>query len=389
MKKTIYLDNCSDTKPFKEVSDFICETMNDSFGNPSSMHSMGIEAENIIKEARKTIAKTLNCNPDEIYFTSGGTESNNLAIRGYLAANKRQGKHILTSKTEHPSVLNVFEDLGKSGYDVDYLDVDENGVIKLEMLKKMIRSDTVLLSIIYINNEIGTIQPIKEIIKIRDSINKKLCIHLDAVQAYGKIHINPKRFGVDMLSVSSHKIHGPKGCGAIFIDEKIKIKPLVFGGGQERNIRPGSENVPGIAGFGMASKIINAGIDKNYNSVSEMKKMFVEKLKRNFDDIKINSNENGSPYILNVSFLGVKAEVLLNHLNEKNIYVSTGSACSSKKSLQSHVLKAIGLRKEQAEGTIRFSFSSQNTGSDIIGTIEALKEIIPRIKMKNHRGDIR
>ncbi|MFA6308400.1 MAG: cysteine desulfurase family protein [Clostridia bacterium] len=389
MKKTIYLDNCSDTKPFKEVSDYICKTMNDSFGNPSSMHSMGIEAENIIKEARKTIAKTLKCSTNEIYFTSGGTESNNLAIRGYLSANKRQGKHILTSKIEHPSVLNVFEDLKKSGYDVEYLDVDENGVIKLETLKKMIRSDTVLLSIIYINNEIGTIQSIGEITKLRDSINKKLCIHLDAVQAYGKIRISPKRLGIQMLSVSSHKIHGPKGCGAIFIDEKIKIKPLVFGGGQERNIRPGSENVPGIAGFGMASEIINSGIDENYNSMSKMKKMFVENLKKNFDDIKINSNENGSPYILNVSFLGVKAEVLLNHLNKKNIYVSTGSACSSRKSLQSHVLKAIGLRKEQTEGAIRFSFSSGNTESDIIKTIEALKEIIPQIKMKNYRGDVR
>ncbi len=389
MQEIIYLDNSSTTQIYKEVSDYITETMNDNFGNPSSLHTLGIKAENAVKESRNIISKSLNCSKKEVYFTSGGTESNNLAIFGYLAANPRAGRHIITSQIEHPSVINAFENLKESGYEVDYVGVDECGIIRLDELKALIRKDTALLSIMYANNEIGAIQPIEEIVKIRDSIKKDLCIHVDAVQAYGKIKVHPKRLGIQMMSVSSHKIHGPMGSGALFIDESIKVKPIIFGGGQERNLRSGSENVPAIAGFGLAAKIMNKSIDENYKKVLKLNKIFKEKLNENFNDIKFNSCETSLPYILNVSFYGVKAEVLLHHLEAEGIFVSTGSACSEKRNLQSRVLKAIGLSKNQSEGAIRFSFSSENNEDEINKTIEALGRIIPGIKNSKFKGDER
>jgi len=352
------------------------------YGNPSSLHKKGIEAEKMMKKARQSIADTLGASPKEIFFTSGGTESNNLAIIGYLRANPRKGKHVITSKIEHPSVLEVFKFLEENGYNVDYIDVDKNGIIDLEMLKKKISKETALISIMYVNNEIGSIQPIDEIVKIRNTCNKETVFHVDGVQAFGKFKINPAKSGIDLLTISSHKIHGPKGVGALYVNEKVRIKPIIFGGGQETLIRSGTENLAGICGFGLACEICNENINANWSKVLEINKYFRNKLKENIKDIIIISPEDASPYILNVSFKNIKGEVLLHHLEEKEIYISTGSACSSRKSKRSHVLQAMGLSGDIIDGSVRFSFSEINTLEEIDYTVDALKEIIPKIRFK-------
>lgn len=380
MYNEIYLDNSATTRPLDEVTDYMNNINKNVYGNPSSLHKKGIEAEKLVKQARENIACTLGVDGKEIYFTSGGTESNNLAIRGYLDANTRRGKHVVTTVIEHPSVLEVYKHLEEKGYNVDYIKVDSNGVVDLEDLKRKITLETALISIIYINNEIGTIQPIEEIVKVRNILNREAVIHIDAVQSYGKLKILPKKSGIGMMSVSSHKIHGPKGVGALFVDKSIKIKPLFFGGGQESLIRSGTENVPGICGFGLAAEKYFSNLTERNLKIIDLKNIFIESLKEKFDGFKVISPENSSPYILNISFKDVKAEVLLHHLEEKNIYVSTGSACSSRKNIHSHVLKALGLDNPEIDGAIRFSFSGFNTEDDIAETVEAIKEIVPRIK---------
>lgn len=382
MYREIYLDNSATTRPFDEVVDYMSDINRNMYGNPSSMHTKGIEAEKLVKKARESIAVTLGADSREIYFTSGGTESNNLAIRGYLEANPRKGNHIITTAIEHPSVLEVFKHLATKGYRVDTIDVDAHGRIDLEQLKSKISKETALLSIIYVNNEIGAIQPIEEIVRIKNAINRETVLHMDGVQAYGKLAISPKKLGIDMMSVSSHKIHGPKGVGAVYVDKGVKIKPIVFGGGQESLLRSGTENVSGICGFGLAAEMIIKNINENDHKVSGLKQLFLEKLEDKVEDFKVLSTGQSLPYILNISFANLKSEVLLHHLEEKNIFVSTGSACSSRKNIHSHVLKAIGLEGKYIEGAVRFSFSSFNTEEDVNVTVEALKEIIPKIQIK-------
>lgn len=382
MYREIYFDNSATTRPFEEVADFMREVTLNSFGNPSSLHRKGIEAEKLVLKARERIAVSLGVETREIIFTSGGTESNNLAIRGYLEANPRKGKRILTTGIEHPSVLEVYKYLSLHGYEIDYINVDKTGIIDLNDLESKIDCNTALISIISVNNEAGTIQPIEDIVKIRNSRNKDAVLHSDAVQGYGKIGLLPKKTGVDMLSLSSHKIHGPKGVGAIYINKSLKIKPVVFGGGQENMLRSGTENVPGICGFGLASEIIFKNINENTCKIKKMKNFFIEQLAGSFDNTRINSPENSSPYILNASFRGVKSEVLLHHLEERNIYVSTGSACSSRKNIHSHVLKAMKLDTADIDGAIRFSFSSFNEMADVEETMLALKEILPKLKKR-------
>lgn len=378
----VYLDNSATTRPYDEVAEYMNYINKFIYGNPSSLHKKGIEAEKMMKKARQSIADTLGASPKEIFFTSGGTESNNLAIIGYLRANPRKGKHVITSKIEHPSVLEVFKFLEENGYNVDYIDVDKNGIIDLEMLKKKISKETALISIMYVNNEIGSIQPIDEIVKIRNTCNKETVFHVDGVQAFGKFKINPAKSGIDLLTISSHKIHGPKGIGALYVNEKVRIKPIIFGGGQETLIRSGTENLAGICGFGLACEICNENINANWSKVLEINKYFRNKLKENIKDIIIISPEDASPYILNVSFKNIKGEVLLHHLEEKEIYISTGSACSSRKSKRSHVLQAMGLSGDIIDGSVRFSFSEINTLEEIDYTVDALKEIIPKIRFK-------
>lgn len=382
MFREIYLDNSATTKPLEEVCDYINQINKEVYGNPSSMHTKGIEAERLVKKARESIARSLNVDSKEVYFTSGGTESNNWAIRGYLDANTRRGKHVITTEIEHPSVLEVFKNLETRGYRVDYLKVDKSGIVDLEELRQKITSDTSLISVMYINNEIGAIQPIDEIVKIKNEVNNETAVHVDAVQAYGKIKILPKKSGIGMMSVSSHKIHGPKGVGALYMDKSIKVKPILFGGGQESQVRSGTENVSGISGFGLAVEKYFESINERSNKVTELKKKFIEILSENIDGFTVLSRENSSPYIVSISFKNVKAEVLLHHLEERNVFVSTGSACSSRKNIHSHVLTAVGVNSKEIDGALRFSFSGFNTEEDIIDTVNFIKEILPRIRYR-------
>ncbi len=385
MSREIYLDNSATTKPYDEVIAYMNDVSKNFYGNPSSLHTKGIEAENLVKLARTRISDTLKVDSNEVVFTSGGTESNNLAIFGFLKANPRAGKNIITSEIEHPSVLEVFKQLAKDGYKVDYIPVDNKGVIKLDVLEKVINSDTALLSFMHTNNETGSIQPIDEIHKIRKAKCPSAVLHVDAVQAFGKIRIYPKTYGIDLLSISSHKIHGPKGMGALYIRKGIRVKPVLLGGGQEVSLRSGTENVPGICGFGLATEKIFTDIDANYSRIVSINEYFVQKITGLFENAVINSQDQGLPYIINVSFSNLKSEVLLHHLEQKNIYVSTGSACSSNKKSHSYVLKAMGVDSKNIDSSIRFSLSASNSISDIDETVTALKEIIPVISIK-HKG---
>ncbi len=382
MLNEIYFDNSATTRQYDEVTQLVADVSSNKYGNPSSLHTKGIEAERLIVSARETIADSLEVRPQEIYFTSGGTESNNLAIRGFLDANPRKGKHIITSQIEHPSVLEVYRQLEKQGYDVDYISVDADGLLDINQLREKLNRETALISIIVVNNETGVIQQIDEMSAVRNEANPQTVIHVDAVQAYGKIRIIPEKAGIGLLTVSSHKIHGPKGVGALYVSKGIRINPLFYGGGQEALLRSGTENVAGIAGFGLASKLAFEMLEDSYSKVSMLKKLFTDRLSLTGLNYHVLSPNNSSPYILSVAFEDVKAQVLLHHLEQQGIYVSTGSACSSRRNTRSHVLTALNAPSSIIDGAIRFSFSSFNTDKDVIQTIEALKEIIPAIDIK-------
>lgn len=381
----IYLDNCSTTKPRKEVIDEMLDALQNHYGNPSSLHRLGLNAEKRIEHSRRIIADALKVKPEEIYFTSGATESNNIAINSIIDKYSRFGKHIITTAIEHPSVYNVIKKLEERGYDVTYLKVDENGIISLEELANSIREDTILISIMQVNNEIGSIQPtwkVKDIIKEKKS---KAVLHVDGVQAFGKIPIKLKNWGIDAFSISGHKLHGPKGIGVLYIDNNLKLNPIIYGGGQERGFRSGTENVPGIIGLGKAVEIMNKNFEKEQNHVRDLKLYFIDRLQE-IDKIRINSQDKySSPYILNVSFEYVRGEVLLHYLEKKGIYVSTTSACSSKSHKGSRVLKELGLSALQIEGAIRFCFSYEITKEDIDYTIDVLKDSVKEIRQVTMR----
>jgi len=378
----IYLDNAATTRQFKEVNEHMAYINENYFANPSSLHSFGFETEKLVEEARGTIAAILGVEAGNIIFTSGGTESCNMAIRGYLSANPRKGRHIIASRIEHPAVYEVCRYLeDKEIYEVSWLDVDQEGRILPEQLEKSIKKDTALICVMLVNNEIGTVQDISTISKIRNMKNPEAKLFVDAVQGFAKLKILPRKTGIDMMSLSGHKIHGPKGIGALYVSQGIRINPIIFGGGQEKNLRSGTLNVPGICGFAKAAEIVDKGRELNYNKVLELKKEFIRLLHENFDNVSINGSLDesaSSPYILNASFPGLKSEVLLHHLADRGIYVSSGSACSSRSKNISHVLEAIGASKK-ADGAIRFSFSAFNTIDEIYEVIQALKDIIPII----------
>jgi cysteine desulfurase len=367
----VYFDNGATTKPYDEVIEAVADTMRNYFGNPSSAHGIGLKAEKKLKEARERAAKTLNCSPEEIIFTSGGSESNNFLIKGFVTP----GAHIITSVIEHPSVLNTLKELEHNGVKVTYLDVDSNGRISLEDLKKSLTSDTRLVSIMHVNNEFGVVQDLVSIGTLIKEKSPRVKFHVDAVQGYGKLKIDVKKAQIDLLSVSGHKIHGPRGVGFSYIKKGLSPKALISGGGQEKSFRSGTENLPGIAGLVEAADIIHKNLDSNYCTVRALKEYFIERL-GNIKGIKINSpnNECFTPYILSASFNGVRGEVLLHLLEEKEIYVSTGSACSSKGHGDSHVLQAIGLKTEEVKGTIRFSFNEFNSKEEVDYTIEVLEK---------------
>jgi cysteine desulfurase len=362
----VYLDNAATTKLLPEVIEEIKRVSEFIYGNPSSVHNIGLKAEKIVKDTRKRIADSLDVEPEELYFTSGATESNNTAIFGTVYANKRKGNHIITSKIEHPSVLACFERLEKEGFDVTYLNVDKNGIIDLNELENSINEKTILVSIMTVNNELGSIQPIKEVARLKNKHN--FIFHTDAVQAYMKIP--SYMFDIaDIISISGHKIHALKGIGAIAVKKNIKINPFMLGGGQERGFRSGTENVVGIASLG---KAVEKGF--NPNKVLVLRDMLKKGLE-SIEGVSFNcyNSADSAPHILNVTFKGKRGEVILHMLEENGVYVSTGSACHSNKFGESHVLKAIGLSKEDIGATVRFSFSEENTEDEIKYAINLLK----------------
>lgn len=374
----IYFDNAATTRVFPEVLEAMQEAMEVTYGNPSAKHIKGMEAENKIKEAQEVIARTLRAKPKEIFFTSGGTESNNTAILGTAMANRRKGMHIITTKIEHASVYEPMYHLEDLGFEITYLDVDSSGIINLDQLNDAIREDTILVSCMMVNNEIGTIEPIAETGKLIKEKNPDTIFHVDAIQAYAKMPIVPKNMGIDLLSMSGHKIHGPKGVGFIYIKEGTKISPIIFGGGQQKGMRSGTENVPGIAGLSVACKKMIGDQYENAEKIRQVKEYFQERI-REIEGIKDNSGQ--APHVASISFQKLRSEVLLHALEDKGIYVSSGSACSSnKKQAVSGTLNAIGLGDEWKDGTLRFSFSIENTKEEVDETIEALKELVPMLR---------
>ena len=376
-----YLDNSATTVCELGVVEKVVQMMSVAFGNPSAMHNKGVEAENYVKEAKEIIAKTMKVQEKEILFTSGGTESNNMAIMGCAAANHRMGKHLITTRIEHPSVGNVMKHMEEEGYEVTYLPVDENGIVKLDKLQEALRPDTMLVSVMYVNNEIGAVQPIEEISKIVKANNKATLFHVDAIQAYGKYRIFPKKMGIDLLSVSGHKIHGPKGVEFLYCDAKVKIKPIIFGGGQQKDLRSGTENVPGIVGLAEAAKEIYTDFEAKIEHLYEVKAHFVEEISK-LEGVKVNglTGKDSAPHVVSVSFPGVRSEVLLHSLEEREVYASAGSACSSNKPAVSATLKAINVPKEHLDSTLRFSFSVHTTKEEIDYCIEVLKELLPMLR---------
>ncbi|MGL5380866.1 cysteine desulfurase family protein [Clostridium sp.] len=368
----IYFDNAATTKPYEEVINAVADGMREFYANPSSLHNLGIKSEKKLNMVRESLSKSIKGNKDEIYFTSGGSEANNLIIKGIV----KPGHHLITTTFEHHSVLMTCEELEKNGVRVTYLDVDSNGKISLEDLKEAICKDTVLVSIMHLNNEMGAIQDIEEIGKVIREKSTRARFHVDAVQSYGKIPIDVKKMNIDMLSVAGHKIHGPKGIGFCYIKKGIVINSLIKGGSQEGGIRAGTQNIPGAIGLEKASEISMENMESNFKYVSELKEYMIEKISE-IKDIRINSplEEGFSPYILNVSFIGVRAEVLLHLLEDGEIYVATGSACTSKSSAASgsYVMKALKLKPNEVESAIRFSFSTENTKEEVDKVIEVLK----------------
>jgi Cysteine sulfinate desulfinase/cysteine desulfurase and related enzymes len=373
----VYFDNSATTKVYPEVRDIMIKVMDEDYGNPSSLHLKGVAAEHYIKDSADIIAKTLKCLPEEIIFTSGGTESNNLAIIGTALAKKRRGKHLITSSIEHASVLAVMAFLEKEDFEVTYISPDSDGRVKPEDFADAVRDDTILVSCMHINNEIGAVQPIAEISKAVKKKNPSVVIHSDCIQSFGKIEVNPKKMGVDMLSVSGHKLHGPKGSGFLYVKKGTLLRPIIYGGGQQKNMRSGTENVPAIAGLGTAVSITMKDMEQKMQYVSSLRDKLISGLTVLPD---VYSNSETAPHIASISFTGVRAEVMLHALEDKGIYVSSGSACSSNKRRESAVLTAIGLDRDRLESTLRFSFNETNTEEEVDYTIKVIEELLPVLR---------
>lgn len=381
-----YLDNSATTVVSDGVKDVVLKAMTQDFGNPSSMHMKGVEAERYLRDAKEAIAKILKVNEKELIFTSGGTESNNLALIGIAMANMRAGKHIITSCVEHASVLNTMKYLEEQGFSVTYLPVDKYGKIRISQLLEAIREDTILVSVMYVNNEIGAVEPLEEISKAIKQKKTNIILHTDAIQAFGKYKIYPKRIGVDAMSVSGHKLHAPKGVGFLYVSEKVKIKPILFGGGQQKGLRSGTDNVPGIAGIAQASKEAYTDLEEKTAHMYELKDYFIEQILK-LENVRVNSEEGtlSAPHIVNVSFLGVRSEVMLHELESRSIYVSAGSACSSNHSHVSDTLKGIGLNAEEIDSAIRFSFCEHTTKEELDYVIEVIADRISTLRKFTRR----
>ena len=377
----VYLDNSATTRCFDDAAQLMRTIMCEDYGNPSSMHHKGVEAEQYLRYAKETIAKILKVNEKEIVFTSGGTESDNIAVIGTAMANHRRGRHLITTAIEHPAILQPMAYLENQGFQVTYLPVDSEGRISLKDLERAIREDTILVSIMHTNNEIGSVQPIAEAGALIKRVNPKTLFHVDAVQGFGKFRIYPAKMQIDMLSVSAHKIHGPKGIGFLYIREGTKVSPIIYGGGQQKGMRSGTENVPAIAGLAKAAELVYANLDKDMDRMYELREMFIRGVS-DIENVKVNGclDREGAAHIVSLSVRGVRSEVLLHALEERGIYVSAGSACSAKKQQTSATLKAIGIEKDLLDSTIRFSFSVFTTKEEIQYTIQVLSEVIPALR---------
>ena len=376
-----YFDNSATTKVLDCVKDAVVDAMCVNYGNAAAKHRKGVEAENLIREAKKAIADTLKVQEKEILFTSGGTESNNTALIGTALANRRAGKHLITTGVEHPSIYNTMSFLEEMGFEVTYLPVDHLGHISLEDLEKAIREDTILVSVMYVNNEVGAVEPIEAISQCIKKKNPKTLFHVDAIQAYGKYKIRPKKQGIDLLSVSGHKIHAPKGVGFLYIRDGVKIRPILFGGGQQKGMRSGTENVPGCVGLGVAAREAYKDFDARIEKLYALREHLIAGLKP-LGGVTINGSEDrtNAPQIVSVSFEGVRSEVLLHALEDKGVYVSSGSACSSNHPGISGTLKGIGVKKELLDSTIRFSLGDLNTEEEVDYAIGVLGELLPVLR---------
>ena len=376
-----YFDNSATTKVLDCVKDAVVDAMCVNYGNAAAKHRKGVEAENLIREAKKAITDTLKVQEKEILFTSGGTESNNTALIGTALANRRAGKHLITTGVEHPSIYNTMSFLEEMGFEVTYLPVDHLGHISLEDLEKAIREDTILVSVMYVNNEVGAVEPIEAISQCIKKKNPKTLFHVDAIQAYGKYKIRPKKQGIDLLSVSGHKIHAPKGVGFLYIRDGVKIRPILFGGGQQKGMRSGTENVPGCVGLGVAAREAYKDFDARIEKLYTLRERLIAGLKP-LGGVTINGSEDrtNAPQIVSASFEGVRSEVLLHALEDKGVYVSSGSACSSNHLGISGTLKGIGVKKELLDSTIRFSLGDLNVEEEVDYAIGVLGELLPVLR---------
>jgi cysteine desulfurase len=377
----VYLDNSATTRTDPEVIRVMADVMEKVYGNPSSLHGVGDKAHRLIGEAREAVARTLGVQPREIVFTSGGTESNNLAIKGVAERFRNRGRHLITTEVEHPSVYQAFRQLEERGWRVTYLPVDRLGRVSEEDVEKALTEDTVLVSVMHVNNEVGTIQPVEAIGRVLRS-RPKVIFHVDAVQAFGKLELDPVRWGVDLLSISGHKFHGPKGVGALYIREGLRLTPLLAGGGQEGGLRSGTENVPGIAGLAKAA-ILAQQRRETVRQWQRWKEELIQAVTSRLEGVVVNGDtttEGGAPHILSLSFPGLKSEVIVHALEQEKVFVSSKSACSSKKETPSRVLTAMGLDDRTAIGSIRISMGYDTVESDIRQCAQALIRVIPELQ---------
>ena len=377
----VYLDNSATTACFEEVAQLMHRILCEDYGNPSSLHHKGVEAEAYLRYANETFAKILKVNEKEVFFTSGGTESDNIALVGAAMANHRMGRHLITTRIEHPAVLQPMSYLEKQGFEVTYLSVDKQGRISLEELEEAVRTDTILVSIMHTNNEIGSVQPIAEAGVLIKRKNPDTLFHVDAVQGFGKARIFPGKMHIDMLSASAHKIHGPKGIGFLYMRDGAKVSPIMYGGGQQRGLRSGTENLPGIAGFAKAAELVYQDLEQDVDRLYALREKLTEGVKK-IGDVTVNGcpGREGAPHIVSASFRGVRSEVLLHALEERGIYVSAGSACAAHKPQPSATLRALGVEKELLQSTIRFSLSGFTTDEEITYTCQNLEDIVPKLR---------
>ena len=379
--REIYLDNSATTRCFPEVAQLISDILLERYGNPSSLHHKGVEAEQELRKAKQILAQILKCNASNLYFTSCGTESDNLAIIGAARANARRGRHLITTKIEHPAVLETMKYLEGEGYEITYLPVDENGLVSPQQAADAVREDTILVSVMHTNNEIGALEPVSEIGAAIKAKNPKVLFHVDAVQGFGKAVIHPKKMNIDLLAASGHKIHAPKGIGLLYVGDNVKINNIIYGGGQQGGMRSGTENVAGIAGMALAAKLLYDHLDEELDKLYAMKETFIQRVSA-MPGMRINglTGRESAPHVISLSVEGVRAEVLLHALEDKGIYVSSGSACSSNRPHISATLSAIGTPDKLLDSTIRISTSVMNTQEDMDAAAAALEELVPLLR---------